>query len=67
MTMTGNQDTAAWILALHAVLNLALNVILIPRFGIEGAAVATALTRVSWNVVMALVAWRRLRLRATIL
>jgi O-antigen/teichoic acid export membrane protein len=66
MTMTGHHGTAAWILAVHAVLNLGLNFVLIPRHGIEGAAVATAATRVSWNVVMAVAAWRATRLRATI-
>jgi O-antigen/teichoic acid export membrane protein len=40
--------------------------VLVPSFGLLGAAVATAVTRVSWNVVMAIAVWRTLRLRATI-
>ncbi len=67
MTMTGRQNTAARILAVHAVMNLALNAALIPPFGIEGAAVATGVTRASWNLVMAIAVWRTMRLRATIL
>jgi O-antigen/teichoic acid export membrane protein len=43
-----------------------LNLLLIPRYGIEGAAVATSLSRVSWNLVMAFAVWRTMRLRATI-
>jgi O-antigen/teichoic acid export membrane protein len=67
MTMTGAQKAASWILAVHAVLNIALNATLIPLFGIEGAAFATALTNASWNMVMAVAVWHRLRVRATIL
>lgn len=67
MTMTGRQNAAAWIMGVHLVLGAGLNALLIPRYGFEGAAVATALTNTSWNVVMAVAAWRTLRLRATIL
>lgn len=67
MTMTGHERTAVRILAVNAVLNLALLVLLTPRFGLEGAATASAITNVTWNVAMALVVWRRLGLRATIL
>ncbi len=66
MTMTGRQALAAWILGIHALLMVALNFLLIPRYGLEGAAVATGVTRVSWNLVMAVAVWRTLRLRATI-
>lgn len=34
-----------------AVVNILLNLILIPRFGIEGAAVANAVSMVAWNIV----------------
>jgi O-antigen/teichoic acid export membrane protein len=67
MTMTGNQDAAAKILIVHAAVNVALNAVLIPRLGIEGAALATSLVRASWNLVLAVVVWRRMGLRATIL
>jgi O-antigen/teichoic acid export membrane protein len=66
MTMTGRQDTAARILAVHTALLVVLCGVLVPRFGILGAAGATAATRVSWNLVMAIAVWRTLRLRATI-
>lgn len=67
MTMTGHQNAAAWIMGVHLVLGVGLNALLIPRYGFEGAAVATALTNTSWNLVMAVAVWRTLRLRATIL
>lgn len=67
MTMTGRQNAAARILGLHTVLVVVLCLVLVPRFGMVGAALATAFTRASWNVVMAIAVWRRLRLRATIL
>lgn len=66
MTMTGRQDTAARILGVHAVLNVGLLALLVPPYGIVGAAAATGLTRASWNLVMALAVWRSMRLRATI-
>ena len=66
MTMTGHQNTAAKILIFVATGNLVLNASLIPAFGIEGAAVATASSRVAWNLLMFWAVWRRLRLRATI-
>jgi O-antigen/teichoic acid export membrane protein len=67
MTMTGRQGLAAGILGVHTLLAVVLNVLLIPRYGLEGAAVATTLSRVSWNLVMAFAVWRTMRLRATVL
>jgi O-antigen/teichoic acid export membrane protein len=66
MTMTGRQRAATWILAAHAALDLALNALLIPRYGIAGAAVATAAARASLNLVLAGAVWQQMRLRATI-
>jgi O-antigen/teichoic acid export membrane protein len=67
MTMTGHQNAAARIFALHTVLGVALCLVLVPFLGLVGAALATAATRISWNIVMAIAVWRTLRLRATIL
>lgn len=66
MTMTGRQGLAARILAVHAVLLLALAFLLIPRLGLEGAAIATAVGRGGWNLTMVVAVWRTMRLRATI-
>jgi O-antigen/teichoic acid export membrane protein len=66
MTMTGHERTAVRILGVNAVLNLLLLVVLTPRFGLAGAAAASAAVNVTWNVAMAITVWRRLGLRATI-
>lgn len=52
MVMTGHQMTAAKIIGVSALLNIALNIILIPMYGIIGAAVATAISAATWNMVM---------------
>ena len=54
--VTGHQDENAWVLAWSALLNVILNVLLIPRFGIVGAATATAVTMAFWNVWLWLLA-----------
>lgn len=67
MTMTGHQNAAARILAVSAAVNLVLLLVLTPRFGIEGAAVASAISTTLWNGAMLVAVWRRLGVRATIL
>ncbi len=67
LTMTGHQTAAAKILFSMAAANILLNATLIPSYGLEGAAVATASTRAGLNLLMAWTVWRRLHLRAMIL
>lgn len=52
MVMTGHQVPAAGILGGSALIHLLLNVLLIPRMGIMGAATATAFSTLLWNVLM---------------
>lgn len=52
MTMTKFHKQSLYILTLAAIINLVLNVFLIPLFGLEGAAATTAITTVFWNVTM---------------
>ena len=52
MAMSGHEKQAAYILGVNAILNVVLNVLLIPRFGIEGAAIATLITTLSWSFLM---------------
>lgn len=47
-------------------LNLVLNVLLIPHLGMEGAALATALSMVTWGLAMTRAVHRRLGLRMSI-
>lgn len=52
MTMTGHQRESLHILVIAAGLNLMLQLALIPNFGMLGAAIATALATVFWNLFM---------------
>lgn len=52
MTMTGHQNHAARIVSISALMNLTLNVLLIPLWGMLGAAVANALSTATWNILM---------------
>ncbi|MEM8485190.1 MAG: flippase [Bacteroidota bacterium] len=62
LNMTGHQRDAAKIMAFGAILNLGLNAVLITNMGIKGAAIATIITTLLWNIAAALVVWRRLRI-----
>jgi O-antigen/teichoic acid export membrane protein len=63
--MTGHHRPGAIIAMISAAACLALNVVLVPRFGIEGAAVATSLSLVTSSVAAALYVKRRLGLTST--
>ena len=62
LNMTGHERQAQRIVWIAAIGNLAMNVWAIPRFGIEGAAVATALSMALWNVAAAVAVKRLLGL-----
>jgi O-antigen/teichoic acid export membrane protein len=65
MSMTGHQNAVSVVLAFAAALNVGLNFVLIPRYGLVGAAVATGLATVAWNVTLAVMVRRRLGIRST--
>jgi O-antigen/teichoic acid export membrane protein len=50
LQMTNNQVTGQNILLVAGALNIVLNYLLIPRYGIEGAAMSTAFSTVFWNL-----------------
>lgn len=52
LNMTGHESDTARTLWMTAALNVALNGLLIPFFGKEGAAVASAVSLVTWNVML---------------
>lgn len=60
LTMTGHEAIAAKGMALGVAVNVLLALLLIPRFGLWGAALATALSLVVWNVALAVAVRRRL-------
>lgn len=67
LMMTGYEREAAIGVGVSAVLNIVLNAVLIPPYGIAGAAAATGTSLVVWNAVFAIVAYRRVGLNPTAL
>ena len=65
LIMTGHERDAAIGIGISAVLNIVLNAILIPQWGLEGAALATAGTTVLWSVLMAFLVYKRLGIDST--
>lgn len=63
LNMTGFERLSMWAVGLAVLVNIVLNAILIPGLGIEGAAIATGVSVVAWNVVLWYWVRRRLRLR----
>ena len=55
LQMTGHQNVYAKILFFGAIVNILLNLILIPRYGINGAAIASMSSLIVWNLSMVLV------------
>lgn len=64
LNMTNHQNVAAVVLGATAVVNVALNLFLIPRLGLVGAALATAISTTAWNLAMASQVWRLLGIAA---
>lgn len=60
LNMTGNQNRCAIVLGCSALLNIIFNILLIPRFGLVGAAIATTASIVISTGLFVLVAKRRL-------
>lgn len=67
LTMTGYQREAAIVIGITAVINIALNVILIPRLGLQGAAIATAISTIIWKISMYILVRKRLSIEPSFL
>lgn len=67
LAMTGHQRVLMIVLSVAAALNLVLNLLLIPAYGIVGAAIATAVTTVIWNTVLVYVIRRNLGVQSSVL
>lgn len=65
LTMTGHEREVTRAVAVAAVLNVVLNLLLIPPFGVMGAAIATSISLVFWNVWLWLVVRWRLGIRCS--
>lgn len=60
LTMSGNQNICALVYALTLALNVGLNMLLIPQFGLWGAAIATAAAMMFEAGALSFTVWRRL-------
>ncbi|MEL7034955.1 MAG: flippase [Cyanobacteria bacterium J06592_8] len=67
MVMTGHQNQSATILGCTAFLNIILNAITIPRFGIAGAAFSTTLTLSILNILLHILVVRYLNVYPSII
>ena len=67
LTMTGHQNQYAYVMTLSSLLNIVMNLLLIPRYGINGAAFSALVSRILWNVWMSFIVHKRLGLRAFVI
>ncbi|MFZ0255993.1 MAG: flippase [Gammaproteobacteria bacterium] len=66
LNMSGYERDTARGVAVAAVVNMLLNMILIPVLGMNGAATATAVTLLIWNAVLCRQVWVRLGIQSTV-
>ncbi len=67
LIMTGYERDAARAIGLSAIIAILLNLVLIPRWGLEGTAIATASTTILWNILMVVLLYKRLGIHCTAL
>ncbi|HCX67714.1 MAG TPA: hypothetical protein DHK64_09320, partial [Rhodobiaceae bacterium] len=67
LNMTGNQNAVGWTYGVAAVANIALNFLLVPSFGLMGAAIATAISIVTSTLWLAVIVRRRLGITVFVL
>jgi O-antigen/teichoic acid export membrane protein len=67
LLMTGHQRAVVLAFGLNAVGGTLLSSLLLPRLGINGAGLASALTLIAWNVGLAVYVWWALGIDPTIL
>jgi O-antigen/teichoic acid export membrane protein len=64
MSMTGHQKQASKIIFGTLVINFVMNFTLIPRLGLEGAAIASAATTIFWNFIMYCFTLQRMKINS---
>jgi len=67
LNMTGHERDTAKGVGVAAALNVVLNLLLIPPYGIEGAAIATAVTLIVWNFILRSCVYKRLGVESSAL
>lgn len=65
LNMTGHEMKAAKSLGIAVLVNLVLNLTLIPQFGSIGAALATASSYLIWNIYMGISVWKSIHINPT--
>ncbi len=66
MTMTGNQKIFLRVYLFASFADILLNVLLVPRFGVVGAAIASAVSTIILNSFLYVIVWKKLGLRASV-
>ncbi|WP_289043725.1 MATE family efflux transporter [uncultured Olleya sp.] len=59
LNMTGKQKTYQLILLIALIINIILNAILIPKYGMNGAAISTSFSLVFWNILGGVIIYRK--------
>ena len=65
LIMTGHQKFSIFSLAAGTGLNIILNFVLVPRYGLMGTAIATAMSLALWNCMMCFFVRKKLDIRTT--
>jgi O-antigen/teichoic acid export membrane protein len=60
MQMTNNQKTYQYVIIIAFIINLILNFLLIPKFGINGAALSSSIAMIFWNVTLVIIIKQKL-------
>lgn len=67
LNMTGHERDAVRGVGIAVMVNIVLNLILIPPFGLSGAATATAVTLLTWNLILRRLVWVRLNVESAVI
>ena len=63
LSVTGHQKANVWVYGVAAGMQVGLDLMLIPRFGIVGAAIANSVAVVFWNMTLYFLVMRLLPIR----
>ena len=66
LNMTGHEADTTKIVAVGAIINVVLNALLIPAYGINGAAIATMISVFTWNLLLCRKVWIKLNINSTV-
>ncbi len=66
LNMTGYEKTVLWGLILSAIINIVFNFILIPEYGMEGAAIASLISYFIWNTFLVLMTLKKVEINSSL-